>query len=255
MTAEPKNYNEQENELEFYLGVKAFVDQNVDSEVMTLSQTNQKIDIASITKKCEERFFSDLGKEIEDLVGQLPSFFRQLELDNKIIYDKIYNQLVGLSKTSEEFTNLIKSCITFKELNNLSSAFVLTPEDLKKLYDQGKNWFTEEDYNKAFLYFLFLTSIDSQNAENWIARGMSEQNLGRFNEAIATYMIVIKLDPDYLLNYLQIIDCLILNKQLNEASQLYSTFMREIDPTDYSDSPFLLSKLEGIKNFINKLKT
>lgn len=240
--------NEIKEEEEFFTAIKMAIDHEVDEKILNLTKLNQPFDKKKIKEQCEKRFFSNVQHEWEKEAEQLVPFFQLLQQDHPHLLEK----LQGFTPSSkEDFTESIKKCKHLADFNKLSPASQFTAEDLKELYNAGKKCFKEEAFDKALAYFLFLVSCDSKNPENWIAKGMAEQNMEKYDDALLSYATVLNLVPEYALCYLQIIECLIHKKQFDAAKQCYSAFMENTRPEEYSQDTFLITKVKSIESFLN----
>ncbi|MES2199741.1 MAG: hypothetical protein V4489_06200 [Chlamydiota bacterium] len=223
------------------------IDELTDKEILLRYKTSQDVNTKEIRVKKEKEFFDNIKVQLEKFVTQCIPFGEQLKVDDMQIYEKLKAGALDeetLKKKLSDYTAL-------KELKKATMA-ILTGEELKKLTEIGKKHFNDGHFDKAHLYFLFLSAMDASNADIWLCKGMAEQNLQSYTEALQSYFTAITLDPTLLLTYLQIIDCLILNKSIEEAKQFYSVFQNEISPHEYSDDPFYISKVEAIKQHLTK---
>lgn len=231
----------------FYQTAKEAIVQKVHDKVDSLSKSNQPIDLPKIEKKAENDFFEELSQQMDQSVEYFSSFFDVLQNDKKQIFLKLLNP----ENPAKDLESEIKACKTFKEMRELSPASVLTADDFAELYDQGTKWFDEQHFDKAFLYFLFLTSCKSDNFEYWLGKAMCEQSLGKYKDALASYSKVAELNPDFGLTYLQMIECLLLLNQKEDAKELYSLFFQDIKPAEYAKDAYFASKLEAVKSSLN----
>ena len=101
--------------------------------------------------------------------------------------------------------------------------------------------------------YVFLSFVDELNADVWLLKGMSEQNMQRYEEALQSYFTSVKADPTVLLSYIQIVDTLLLSGKVDEARQVYSTLQAEIEPSEYLNYPFYASKCKKIEAYLNKI--
>lgn len=249
--SETNQNNYTPDDKEFFAGVKAVIDRSVDEKIMSLSKTKQPIDKAAITEQCTKDFFTGVAHEWEKMAVQLAPFFPQLQHDNPEIFNKLRS---ALPPSEEAYIQSIKNCKSLRDFTALSPGTHLPTEDLKTLYEIGRKRFQENAYNKAIPYFLFLISCDPKNPDYWLAKGMAEQNLGKYDEALLSYYTVLQIDPTYALCYLQVMDTLIFKGQIDAAKQCYSAFIENSRPEEYSDDPFFVAKLKKIETLIKASK-
>lgn len=227
--------------------IKAEIEAIVDNKIHSIyklaphSHINQK----AVENDSKELFFKELERKIQKDIELCSRFYEQLKLDDPSLYNKIKERL---EKNSDQLANL-KTLHDLKEVNEKN----LSKEELDKVYHVGVEWFKKEDYDKSLLYFTYLSLVDAENPQVWVSKGMAEQNLGKQEEALNSYMISITLAPYNLVPYLQIMDTLILMKKFTQAHQIYELFMREVDPEEYSHNAFLMSKLNTIREFLKKV--
>lgn len=229
--------------------MKQEIDKKIDEKAMALSKQGQVIDPKKIKEECERQYFSSLVQFFGDLSQQMVSFFHQIAQDNP----EIHRKLMEAGKDAETSMASLASCKTLNDLNKLLPAWNLTEGEFEELYKLGKKWFEDDQFDKALFYFVFLTVNHPDSVENWLLKGMCEQNLGKYQEALSSYSELLQLNPGYALCYLQIMDCLILYGRLPEAKQCYALFMANTNPSDYSQDEFFVSKLKVIEQILSTM--
>ncbi len=236
-----------EEDISFFSTIKKEIDALTDKEVIALSKISQKIDVEAVHKKNATLFFNSVTAMLEKCATQCNPFFEQLKKDDSNLYEKLKNS----AKDDTEET-LIKKMSDYKTMKDLKKKYehLLTTEELKKLQTIGENWLNTRQFDKAHLYFIFLSIFLPSNVDIWIFKGISEQNMMNYDEALQSYLTALTLDSTRLLPYLQMIDCLILNKKTEEAKQLYSALETEVHPNEYAAYPSYIKKLESIKQFL-----
>jgi len=248
MTDQSNEDNELKEEQKFFTAIKTAIDHEVDAKTISLAKSNQPYDKAKIKAQCEKTFFSQIQHEWEKIAEKLSPFFLQLKHDHPDLLNKMQE---GVPSSVEKLTESIKNCKKLSDFNKLSPTSKLTAEEIKELNRTGRKWFREHAFDKALSYFLFLITCDPNNVENWLAKGMAEQNLTNYDDALISYSTVLNLAPDYALCYLQIIECLIHKKQWEAAQQCYSAFVENTKPEEYRHDAFLTSKVKNIELFLN----
>jgi tetratricopeptide (TPR) repeat protein len=103
------------------------------------------------------------------------------------------------------------------------------------------------NYSKINLYFLFLSFVDESNAYIWLLKGMSEQNMHRYEDALQSYLTSVTVNPSILLSCIKMIDTLLLSDKMDEARQVYSILQAEVDPSEYLSDPFYVEKCKKIE--------
>lgn len=195
-------------------------------------------DINVIERECEASFFKEFEAQIKIEQNNCSEFFDQLHQDNTQIYEKIkMHAEQGLRNPN---------------LKEIKCQAIPSSEELAEVYQLGIDWFNKNDFRNAFLYFAYFSIIDSENANAWLARAMTEQNLKRYEDALKSYAISLALNPDNLMTTLNTMNCLILAEHLEEAKQIYEEFTRNVNPIDYEGNDEITSKLTMIKKYINK---
>jgi len=197
------------------------------------------------TKETEDVFFKNMVAQLEKFVQESTPFIEQLKVDNPTLFKNLTTTQVNIEAIQKKIADC-KTTEDFKKIYNNP----LNSNDLAVINQLGEKWFNENQFEKAHHYFFFLSAVDPANADVWIAKGMAEQNLSHYEEALGSYSMAINLSPTYLLPYLQIIDCLILSKKIDDAKQLFHFLEKEIDPKQYSENPFYVSKVNTIKEHL-----
>lgn len=191
--------------------------------------------VLEIEKESEEEFFNDLTRKLENDVADMDLFLRQLEIDHPKILEKIKVKIAPV-----------------KTLNDLlllpTPNTLLDKSDIHDLYALGLDWFYQEAYERAFLYFSFLAFVEPKNSDIWFIKGNVEQRLGKLKEALMSYYRTIHLNPTHLLPYIHIMETLIQLKQLELALKSYNAFIQEVDPSIYAKNESLKKQLASIKN-------
>ncbi len=237
----------EDQEKKFFMSIKNEIDSMVDIKLHAFykSDSNGKSDIKKIEKECSDQFFRDLEKIFDDSVKNCEAFYQQLKLDDRALYKSI-------KKEMEPILSKIQICKSFKDLVDLKESHLSegTHNEIKEI---GLKHFKNGHFDKAYLYFTFLSLADAESPQVWLVRGMVEQNLGKYEQALNSYSAALTLAPEHLITYLQIIDTLLLMKRFDEALHTYEIFMREINPEHYAHNPFVISKLTTIRSFLPQL--
>lgn len=207
---------------------------------------NDKDAYKKLEEKHEIEVFDWIQKEIEKIAAELNIFLDQLKEDDIDLYKKIKSAQL----TPEQMKEKYKDCKTVEDFEKKGVS--LSEEEIRKIDELGKKWFDLNEFEKALIYFHFQAIIDFSNVDNWVAKGIAEQNLGRYENAIQSYYMAAHLNPSYFLPYLLIVESLILNKKLEEARLLYFGLINEVNADEYKDNEFYLSKINTLNNILAK---
>lgn len=197
-------------------------------------------------------YFNSLANILNNQRVACGVFFNELKSSDNTLFKKLIKE-IATNKNEEDkldqnpqgfFSFDDKTFEKFKE-NNLKKH--LTTDDQKLLFDKGFNFFSEQDYKKAFTLFNFLSVVNPTSASVILMKGIADQNLGKYTDAIVSYSQVLELDPTCLLAYVQLMESLLLSNHPVQAKDVYDTFIDEVDESLYSKDKMLLDKLEKIK--------
>ena len=243
---------EKKEENRLFLSIKEYIDSAVDNELVTLNKNglmttkeNSERFNDEIRKKHENKVFDLIQHEIENDAKLITSFFNQVKVDDIAIYEKlIENQL-----DEETVNKKLQACRTVEDFSELYSN-PLSTENLQQLNEIGKKWFNNGAFDKALFYFHYLVTAEPKNVDNWLSKAITEQNLTKYQEAIQSYFIVIDLKPEYLLSYLQVIECLILNNQIEEGKIFFTNLIGVLETIDYSENELYVTKIKSLNDFL-----
>lgn len=209
------------------------IDKLVDEKVFALSKSPLvKIDKEKIRNEMEAYVYEELvheGKHNREVIQKL---IEHLKEDNPQLYDKIFNVLSTLTRSS---TNI---------------KLKTTGTDLAELKAVGIDWMEKGNEEKAYECFLTLTLVDTENAEVWLLRGMAEHNQHDYSNARTSYVCALTLAPQYTYAYLQLMKCLIAAENKLAAEECYKLFLKEVDPGKYAHDDFVLSQISQIKSVL-----
>ncbi len=80
-------------------------------------------------------------------------------------------------------------------------------------------------------------------------KGRCEQNIKAYAQALISYTHAIQIEPDYLLSYIQSIECLILNNNSQEALHMFELLDQRVNTLELSADPFIKIKWDNIKEY------
>jgi len=115
-----------------------------------------------------------------------------------------------------------KICQLFNKLNNLKrkeNLNYLGDEDMELLYEHGYYLFVYGYYEAAKEMFTNLTSCAPYTSHYWRALGAVNQQLEKYDEAIAAYDMAIANDESDIVSYIYLAESLILSKNVEPAMQ------------------------------------
>jgi tetratricopeptide (TPR) repeat protein len=235
-------------EEEIFLEMKGQIEKMTDTEVKALADKAplRELDVEAIREKKVKEYLDQMKNQMEETAYQLLPFFDQIREDSLSLFNKICQPI-----DPEELNRKLVACKTLGEIKKVCNRPLL-PEDLREIKQLGESWFKAEQYDKAQLYYLYLTAVESGNEKNWLAKGMTEQNMGLYQEAIGSYFFAIRLSPTHLFPYLLLIDCLILSDKLDEARQFFEVLEREVSSELYAENRLYISKIDKIRQYLQR---
>ncbi|MGE8689091.1 MAG: tetratricopeptide repeat protein [Achromobacter sp.] len=105
----------------------------------------------------------------------------------------------------------------FKGLEGLPSAGRLTAEQLEVVYALAYAHVAQEQYAQALPVFAFLAQYGPTRKHYLVGLGVCLQMLGRSEEAITIYSLVLTLYPDSWHAALRVAECQMAGQQLDQA--------------------------------------
>lgn len=114
-----------------------------------------------------------------------------------------------------------------EEGTTLQSIMGITEETLGAIYDVGIRCYKLKDYIKAADVFFFMTIIDYLRHNVWISLGLSEQQNGHFELALAAFSMAVMTNSDNPISYLQSAECSLALHNGEEAGQ-YLDLAKEV---------------------------
>ena len=178
--------NYEKEDVELFLTIKKEIDALVDKEIILLSKTSQKIDKKAIEEKNTQAFFAQMQVQLETFLSKCIPFFDLLQKDDPLLYDKLKNAPKLEMPKDPNYD-------TLKYIRKTYSNDLLSKDDLKKIQATGEKWFSEGQFDKAHLYFLFLSLSIPKDPNIWLIKGLIEQNIKDYQEALNSYCIA----PDF----------------------------------------------------------
>lgn len=218
------------------------IDEMIDKKVVSLNSRfpSQKVDKESIKKQCEEALGQEIRKNLVESCDENILFFEQLKIDNPELEKSIRNTLKEKAPTSEKIQSI-------DDLAKFSDA-IPSQQEIQALNDMGMNYFNNENWSKACLYFTFLSHVEMNNPVSWVLRGMSEHNIGQYDKALHSYATALTFAPQYVFAHVQLMKSLMASNQMSLAQKYYDEFLHRIDPQTYANDIFFTEQLEIIKS-------
>lgn len=240
--------NKESNDNDFFSYIETEINQISDQKLVDLHKKHKGHSTPNketLLKQTEEEFFFNFEKDCEKYNQTCQKFYDQLKIDNVDLYNKVIEEPRKLIDKFKE----VKDISDLNQLNN----FNYSEDVLRKVYEKGVHWFHDEHFDKSHLYFTFLSLVDSTNIHVWLLKGMNEQNLELYDDALSSYAIAISLNPTFLSAYIQTIQCLILGNHLDKAREVFDVFTHDVSPHEYEHNDYMKSQIEGIKEYLHQL--
>lgn len=231
-----------EKELSFYHLLDEEISERVNQEIeVKIHHGSTEIDEAGLREKYTKQVFQELNNPIESIIREIIRFYDLLKEDDLEIYEEV--KLAGGNDQNidaNDFSNLI----------NRGTEKNVSDELLKKVYEIGVRHYSSSDFEKALPYFTWLCAKDPKNLQMWFMKGIVEQNLQNYQQALVTYNYIITLDSGFTPVYAQLINCLILLGNLDEARTIYESFIGEVDQSSYAGDISFIENLKIIKEVL-----
>ncbi len=193
-----------------------------------------------IEKECCEQTFDETQGALAMLLETFIRFYQVLKQDNPKLFETITEELAATSE-------LLKDNMSFHELIELANKHPVDEQAKHQVFLIAKRHFKEAEYEKAFLYFSWLCSSDATNPEMWFLRGLTEEHLKQYEEALASYHQAIATDPSYTKVYPQFMKCLIAMGKTPIAKKVYHEFLKTVDPKLYAKDHVFCKELAELK--------
>lgn len=223
----------------FYSMVNKKINEMTDEKVVARSKkTPTPVKRQVVERECEEVYFKELGKELDNELKNFNAFYEQLHHDDPDLYSKVRGRIVSTLKSAN-----------VDSIDDLLRISTQKPDQkiLTELKEVGLGAFEHKEFERAFLYFSYLALVDSDNPQFWLLKAMAAHNDGKINDALKCYEYSIALAPHYLLAYIHLMNCQVLAKQFDKAKHTYDDFQRQFDHKEYDNISFVVSNLKNIK--------
>lgn len=218
------------------------VDRQTDEKVIARSKNSAIVDRNKIRAEVKKNLFSTISKTIDEEGTLLNKFFEQLKMDDPKLFESIFE----IKQIKDLIAKNTESIEEFQELNLAK----YHPEDLEKVREQGFLLFNQGDCDKARLYFVFLNEASPENHTARLMRGMAEHNSALYDKAVQTYLMAISIDSKNILQYLQMMRCLILAKKIDEAKEWLDYFTEICDPSEFENNELIKPNIKIIQDHL-----
>jgi tetratricopeptide (TPR) repeat protein len=220
------------------------IDKEVGEKIISLSRQSQAIiDEEEIRTQCTRKLIKGMDREYGKRAADLKEFYRHLESEKPLIYKKIAKAIKEQGLDDEKLLDV-------DQLIKLQS--LLTDQEKEELHQVGIEHFNKQEFERAGQYFGFALFFNKFEPDLWFAKGMALQSQASYDEALLCYSYALAIAPHFLVVYLQMIECLLRTERLGAARELYTLFKAEIAPSDYPDVEFFQTKLDQIKQHLDK---
>ncbi len=241
------------DEIKAYFFMKDAKARIIEEQINIHSKLSIPIDYPSIEKNAEQSVIIELEHVLKHLSELGVEALDVLKTDHLVLYNKIIEVFKNVYINEEESIKKLKSCKRWHDFKKLMPV-IFPPSLIDEIFAIGEDYYCREDFNRARILFSFLILISSKNPIFWLIKGLSEQNIERYDEALVSYHQAIQFDPTLFLTYLHIIECLLILSKTNEAMQVYGIFINEINKEDYENEEIVMLKLKKIEEKIAVLK-
>ena len=196
-----------------------------------------------LEKKCTQEFFHDLEGYLTNISKQIEGFLDLLKHDDAKLYEQLHRIIEDSSKELKNIKN-------FHDLVNVGKHIKISEPTLDMIFQIGAHHYSTGHYLKALLYFNWLCSVEGTNPQMWYLKGVAEQNLEHYNEALISFAQVISLDETFYHVYAQIMNCFVLMGNMKSAKEVYDSFIKDVDPSVYKDDKTFVENLHCIKEVV-----
>lgn len=193
-----------------------------------------------LERECTDDVFHEVEMSLSGMMQYIDLFNEHLQKDHPDLYKELKYHV-------EKDMESLKKLSSFHEVIEYGKKHRIDPHLLDRVYKVSVNYCTAGNLDEAFLCFNWLCLVDSKNPRMWFMKGITEQNLKRYAEALCSYYQVISLDTDFINVYTQIMNCLILMGDLANAKEIYKTFTKQVDPKTYANDRTFCENMLWIK--------
>jgi len=233
-----------EEELSLFEGIHSAILEKTENKIAAKIKTgHHKIDEAGIEKQCTTEFFSEFEGQVSQSCKYTDDFLALLKHDDAKLYEQLSHKIEHYSADFEKVKN-------FHDLVKFGKHLKFSEPMLEKIFQIGTHHYKTGHYQNAFLYFNWLCSVEGDNPQMWFLKGVVEQNLERYNDALISYYGVIALHQDFIPVYTQLMNCLLLMGNKKAAKEVYDIFTKNVDPSAYKHDKTFVENLHCLKDVL-----
>lgn len=240
----PKQSTLNREEVDFFQQIKELVDEKVQAKIHEEKHLRHKIkDKVLIEKECADALFHKMEAPLLQTMQNVELFHDHLEKQHPELFSQIKHHF---QKEIEE----LKKIRSFHQIVEYGKKKKMSPALLNKVYEVGANHCTARNLDNAFLCFTWLCLFNPQNPKVWFMKGVIEQNLKKYPDALLSYYQTLSLNADFINVYTQLMNCLILMGDLTTAKNIYKKFTHEVDPKTYAHDEGFCENMKCIKEIL-----
>ncbi len=132
-------------------------------------------------------------KEIEDIVRKIKNSKDKMEISENIKrFKNLYNKYLQYLEDMKKDVNKIEATLSS---STFAEKLVFSPVDVQTLIEKAKNDIVKGNYNDAMKNLHLAKKIEPENIKVYSLLGWVLLELEKYDEALAVYQKVLKLDP------------------------------------------------------------
>ncbi len=225
----PKQNTLSREELDLFQQIKELVEEKIKVKIQEEKLAGHAIPNKDMLEmECTDSVFREMEMTFLGTLQYVDLFNEHLQKDHPDLYKQIKHHV-------EKNAESLKKLTSFHQVVEYGKKHQIDSHLLDRVYKVSVNHCTAGNLDKAFLCFNWLCLFDPKNPRVWFMKGMTEQSLKRYPEALLSYYQVISLDTDFINVYTQLMNCLILMGDLVSAKEIYKTFTKQVDPKIYAN--------------------
>lgn len=207
-------------EQQLYSNLDLWIKEKMEAKTKKALSQNVPIDEKAILKEVLKEFVQEMANSVTSETESLIKFYKQLYTDNSQLLEKV---LEAVAQDSSQLKD-VKDQHELFNLKNHVSRYII-----EEVYQIGIKHYTQGRLEQASVYFDWLAIFDSDNPQIWFVKGLIQQKSGKPNDALISYYQAVNMNPGFVHAYLQIMNCLIVLKEYDQARDIYESFKSEFD--------------------------
>lgn len=194
-----------------------------------------------------KKAFEDIESRTEDHVDKIKESVEFLKVHKQELFEEIFGYMKGLNWKGK---NKKSKKSNLQNIDNIE----LSEEFTEKLHEESLNSFNNDSFEEAYHIAEVLSSLDPENPRYRYLKAVSLMSLGELDRAIEDLNVNIQFHPDYEFSYLSIIECLIMNKELEKAREIHSEVKEclKLNKGIFEDPDFFNEKMDQLENMMNQ---